>query len=156
MKIHLIAIGQKPPGWVVQGLEQYTKRMPDSCRVELIEVAAPKRTKSQSIEKLKAVEGERLLNAVPASSMVIALDEHGKMWRTMELANKLDGWQQDGRDVSLLVGGADGLSAPCLERAELRWSLSAMTLPHALVRIVVAEQLYRAWSVLQGHPYHRE
>ena len=108
-----------------------------------------------SAEQLKQQEGERLLAAVPKNSQVWALDCGGSHWSTEQLSEKLTDWLQSGQDITLLIGGPDGLSGDCLRRADLRWSLSALTLPHALVRVVLAEQLYRAWTIISGHPYHR-
>ncbi len=156
MRIRLIAVGQKMPGWVEQGYREYAKRLPRSCALELVEIPPGHRGKGASVERAMESEGQRMLAAIPASSRVVALDERGKGWTTAELARRLEGWLGDGRDLSLLVGGPDGLSAQCKGRAELSWSLSPLTLPHPLVRVVVAEQLYRAWSLIQGHPYHRQ
>lgn len=155
MNIHLIAIGTRMPAWVVSGYEEYARRMPPECRLRLVEIPPGRRGKSQSIESIKAGEGRRLLAAIPPRAGVIALDVAGQPWSTMALAARLRDWRQEGRDIALLVGGPDGLAAESLERAEQHWSLSALTLPHALVRILVAEQLYRAWTLLSGHPYHR-
>jgi 23S rRNA (pseudouridine1915-N3)-methyltransferase len=104
---------------------------------------------------MQAEEGRQILAAIPPQARVVALDVGGKGWDTATLATRVRDWMQEGRDVALLVGGPDGLSRDCLERAELRWSLSALTFPHALVRVIIAEQLYRSWSILAGHPYHR-
>ena len=155
MNIHLLAVGTRMPAWVTTGYEEYARRLPPECRLRLVEIPPGKRSKSQSVERVKAEEGRRLLAAVPPQSRVIALDVAGQSWSTDTLTARLSDWLQGGRDIALLVGGPDGLATECLERAELRWSLSALTLPHALVRVVVAEQLYRAWTVLSGHPYHR-
>jgi 23S rRNA (pseudouridine1915-N3)-methyltransferase len=123
--------------------------------VQLHEIASEKRGKGADLEAIKRREGERILNAIPEGSRVVALDVKGKQWSTEQLSEQMQGWMQDGRDVALMVGGPEGLSDACLQRAEQRWSLSALTLPHPMVRIVVAEQLYRAWSIIKGHPYHR-
>lgn len=143
------------PAWVATGYADYARRLPPECRLQLVEIAPGKRSKSQSIERLKTGEGHRLLAAIPPRAGVIALDVTGQSWSTATLAARMRGWLQGGRDIALLVGGPDGLAAECLERAELHWSLSALTLPHALVRVLVAEQLYRASTLLSGHPYHR-
>jgi 23S rRNA (pseudouridine1915-N3)-methyltransferase len=123
--------------------------------LNLVEIPAGKRSPSIDLIRQIRAEGERLLAAIPSGSRVIALDERGQEWNTVELAKRLTGWLQEGRDLSLLIGGPDGLDAACRDRAERLWSLSRLTLPHPLVRIVVAEQLYRAWSLLHHHPYHR-
>ncbi|MFV0446129.1 MAG: 23S rRNA (pseudouridine(1915)-N(3))-methyltransferase RlmH [Planctomycetaceae bacterium] len=154
MKLRIIAVGQRMPEWVVTAMADYIKRMPRDCRLELVEVAISQRGKDTVRGKLE--EGERLLAAVGSRDRVICLDVKGKSWSTPELSQRLDHWRHEGRDTSFLIGGPDGLSPACLQRAELSWSLSPLTLPHALARVVVAEQLYRAWSILAGHPYHRE
>lgn len=156
MQIYLITIGNRMPDWVKQGYQEYAKRLSgNDCRINLIEVPAMTRAKNADIMQIKENESALLLKAVPKNSQIIALDEHGQEWDTLTLANQLRTWQHDGRSLSLLIGGPDGLAASCLSRAEKIWSLSKLTLPHPLVRIIVAEQLYRAWSVLQKHPYHR-
>jgi 23S rRNA (pseudouridine1915-N3)-methyltransferase len=156
VKIHLIAVGNRMPRWVAEGYEHYAKRLPDSFRLVLHEIDPIKRGKSISAARVKTLESARILNAIPKGSSCIALDERGKERTTKDLATEINRWMQAGRDMSLLVGGADGLAPECLERASSQWSLSAMTLPHGLVRVVLAEQLYRAWSLLNSHPYHRE
>jgi 23S rRNA (pseudouridine1915-N3)-methyltransferase len=143
------------PAWVDEGYNEYARRMPRECRLVLNEIPLARRSKSQVVERAIKEEGQRMLAALPDRQQVIALDVKGRSWSTEQLAKQLDGWRQDGRDVSLLVGGPDGLAAECLQRADQTWSLSALTLPHPLVRVVLAEQLYRAWSLNSGHPYHR-
>lgn len=143
------------PAWVQAGYREYATRLPRECALNLIEIPAGKRSPNADLTRLIRAEGERLQAAVPSGSRIIALDERGREWNTAELADQLTGWLREGRDLSLLVGGPDGLDAPCRDRAEQLWSLSRLTLPHPLVRIVVAEQLYRAWSLLHHHPYHR-
>lgn len=155
MRIHLIAVGERMPSWVQQGHEEYAKRLPPECSLRLIEIAPGRRGKGSDLARAIQEEGERMLAAVPKGSLILALDERGKEWTTLELAEQLRDWLQGGRDVALLVGGPDGLAPACRDRAKEIWSLSRLTLPHPLVRVVVAEQLYRAWSVLQNHPYHR-
>lgn len=143
------------PSWVVEGYREYTKRLPRECSLQLVEIPPAKRHKSLSAEQARQQEGQAILAALPKDCSVVALDVRGKPWSTETLAAQLDDWLVSGRDVALLVGGPDGLSDACLERADQRWSLSALTYPHALVRIVLAEQLYRAWTINTGHPYHR-
>jgi len=155
MKLNLLAVGTKMPSWVTDGYQEYAKRMPRECSLHLHEIMPAKRGKSGSPAQWMREEGERILAAIPSSHHVVALDVKGKTWSTEQLADQLKNWQADGRDVSLIVGGPDGLTDECLQRANQRWSLSALTLPHPLVRIVMSEQLYRAWTVLQNHPYHR-
>jgi 23S rRNA (pseudouridine1915-N3)-methyltransferase len=155
MRIHLIAVGTRMPDWVVQGYQDYARRLPRECTLQLVEIPVARRSKSQSAEQAQHEEGRRMLAALPKDCAVIALDVQGQPWSTPALADQLQQWLGSGRDVALLVGGPDGLAPDCLARAERGWSLSALTFPHALVRILVAEQLYRAWSILHGHPYHR-
>jgi len=143
------------PGWVNTGTEEYAGRMPPQCQLLIREIAAEKRTKNSDLNRIRQSEGEKLLAAIPDGNLVITLDVKGKPWSTEQLAQQLDSWMMSGRDVSLLVGGPEGLSPACLQRAEQSWSLSPLTFPHPLVRIVVAEQLFRAWSILTNHPYHR-
>lgn len=155
LRIHLIAVGKRMPRWVTEGYQEYAKRMPPECRIELKEIAPGTRSGSADIKRVIETEGKQIINAVPAGSQVVAMEVDGARWDTATLAKQLSGWLQGGQDVSLMVGGADGLSAECRERAHCQWSLSPLTLPHALVRVVLAEQLYRAWTVVSGHPYHR-
>ncbi len=155
MYIDLICIGQKMPTYVEMGFKEYAKRLPAVCRLNLIEIPLRKRSKNADIVRLQRQEGEQMLAAIPQGAYVIALDELGKMWSSPQLSKQLAHWMQDYSRVALLVGGPEGLSAACLQRAQQHWSLSALTLPHQLVRIVVAEQLYRAWTLLNNHPYHR-
>jgi 23S rRNA (pseudouridine1915-N3)-methyltransferase len=155
LKIHLLAVGVRMPDWVKTGYLEYAGRLPRECALNLVEIPAGPRRPPTDLTRIVRAEGERLLAAVPSGSHLIALDERGREWSTVELAERLTGWLQAGRDLSLLVGGPDGLDAACRDRAEQLWSLSRLTLPHLLVRIVVAEQLYRAWSLLHHHPYHR-
>jgi len=155
MRIHLIAVGTRMPGWVSQGYQEYARRLPRECSLELTEIPLGQRSKAQSIERAMKEEGKRILAATTDSQHVVAMDVNGCGWSTENLADQLRDWMHSGRDVSLLVGGPDGLAVDCLARARQRWSLSPLTLPHPLVRIVLAEQLYRAWTVLSGHPYHR-
>ena len=155
MKLNLLAVGNKMPTWVTDGYQEYAKRLPRECSLILHEISPAKRGKSGSSAQWMREEGGRILAAIPDNHHVIALDVKGQTWSTEQLAQQVETWQADGRDVSLLVGGPDGLTDECLQRANQRWSLSALTLPHPLVRIIMAEQLYRAWTVLQNHPYHR-
>ncbi len=156
MRITVIAIGTRMPRWVAEGVEEYSRRMPRELKVDWRELPLARRGKDSSPEQLKAREGEQILKAIPAGDRVIALDVLGKSLSTEQLAQQLAGWQMSGDNYCLLIGGPDGLSAECLQRAERRWSLSDLTLPHPLVRIILAEQLYRAWTITVNHPYHRE
>jgi 23S rRNA (pseudouridine1915-N3)-methyltransferase len=155
MKLNLLAVGVKMPAWVTDGYQEYAKRLPRECSLDLHEINPAKRGKSGSAEQWKKEEGERILAAIPNDHRVVALEVKGKAWTTEQLATQLEGWNADGRDVSLIVGGPDGLSQDCIQRADQKWSLSPLTLPHPLVRVVMAEQLYRAWTITQNHPYHR-
>lgn len=155
MKLNLLAVGSKMPAWVTDGYHEYAKRLPRECSLHLNEITPAKRGKSGNAKMWMREEGERILAAIPDNHHVVALDVHGKSWSTEQLAEQLKSWMADGRDVSLIVGGPDGLTQDCLTRANQRWSLSPLTFPHPIVRIVMAEQLYRAWTVLQNHPYHR-
>jgi 23S rRNA (pseudouridine1915-N3)-methyltransferase len=155
MRIRLTAVGRRMPAWVAAGFSEYQQRLPAECPLLLTEVEAPARLKGSDAETIRRAEGERLLAAIPPRARVIALDVRGAAWSSEDLARRLQDWLMGGQDLVLLVGGPDGLDAGCLARAEARWSLSALTLPHMLVRVIVAEQLYRAFAILHGHPYHR-
>ena len=155
MRIHLLAVGQKMPAWVEQGYEAYAHRMPAEAKLELKEIAAGKRGKNADIKRILDDEAQRLKAAIPKSSYVVVLDVKGKAYSTEQLAKRMDDWMHIGRDICLLVGGPEGLSEKCRVLADEKWSLSALTFPHPLVRVILAEQLYRAWSVLRNHPYHR-
>ncbi|MHB8404731.1 MAG: 23S rRNA (pseudouridine(1915)-N(3))-methyltransferase RlmH [Gammaproteobacteria bacterium] len=155
MRIHLLAAGTRLPSWINSGFTEYAERLPPECRLRLKEVPLSARPRGGNAVKAMAGEGARMLAAMPADARVIALDVRGRSFSSEELAKQMTQWLRDGRDLVLLIGGPDGLAVDCLERAELTWSLSPLTLPHGLARVVVAEQLYRAWTILQGHPYHR-
>lgn len=155
MRLELIAVGERMPVWVETGYHEYAQRLPRECPLRLTEISAGRRTKGADLERLKREEGARMLAAIPKGANVVALEVDGTLWSTEDLADHLRRWFQDGRDVALLVGGPEGLASECSAAAQQRWSLSRLTLPHPLVRVVIAEQLYRAWSLLNGHPYHR-
>lgn len=155
MRIRLITITHHVPPWVKEGFQDYLRRLPHPWQLELIEIPAEKRTAHHPIARLREREGERLLSAAKATHRLIALDVKGECWSSEQLSQQMVKWQEDGRPIDLLVGGPDGLAASCLARAEKKWSLSALTFPHALVRIILAEQIYRAYAILQHHPYHR-
>ncbi len=155
MRIHLIAVGEKMPAWVVTGFEEYRKRLGVECSLQLVEIAAEKRGSATNTQRVLAKEAQRLLAAVPRGAHVIALERQGKDWSTRDLANRLQSWMQSGQDVVLLVGGPEGLAPEVLQQANEQWSLSPLTFPHAMVRIIVAEQIYRACSILKNHPYHK-
>ena len=156
MKIRLIAVGSKMPAWVETAFKTYAQRLPRDCQLELIEIPAAKRTRNQLASKWMEKEGELIQKAIEPSDWVVALDVEGHSWSTQKLAQQITNWQSKGCNVALLVGGPDGLSPECLKRANQRWSLSALTLPHSMVRVVLSEAIYRAWSVTVNHPYHRE
>jgi 23S rRNA (pseudouridine1915-N3)-methyltransferase len=156
LRLSLITASNRQPEWVDAGADDYAKRLRGRCTLEIKPVPLARRTSTTPVERAMHDEGERMLALVPQGAHVVALLETGKPWSTKELARKLEGWMQLGAPVSLLVGGPDGLSPECVARANERWSLSNLTLPHGLVRVVVAEALYRAWSLLENHPYHRE
>lgn len=156
MKINLIAIGKRMPSWVETGYSEYAKRLNNELILNLIELPLDKRNKNADVKRCLEHEGKNMLAAIPPHDRVIALDVQGHAWNTVQLATQLQQWRQDGSNISLLIGGPDGLAPDCLTRAETKWSLSMLTFPHPLVRIIVAEQIYRAWSILKQHPYHRE
>lgn len=155
MRILLTAVGERVPDWVRAGFDEYAARLPAQLRLELRTVRAGRRTKGADVARLVREEGVRLLAAVPANARVVALDRAGRALSTVELAGELQAQLAKGDDLALLVGGPEGLPEECLARADARWSLSRLTLAHALVRVVVAEQIYRAWSILNKLPYHR-
>jgi 23S rRNA (pseudouridine1915-N3)-methyltransferase len=155
LRLSLLTASNRQPDWVDAGAADYAKRVRGRCTLEIKTVPLARRTHRTPIERAIVEEGERLLAAVPAGAHVVALCEEGKPWSTKDLAAKLEGWMRLGAPVAFLVGGPDGLCPACIARANERWSLSRLTLPHGLVKIVVAEALYRAWSVLERHPYHR-
>lgn len=156
MKIRILTITHKFPQWVQEGYQEYTKRLPLSCALELIEIPAEKRNKNADIQRITQREGEKMLALIKPSHHIIALDVKGKYWSTEELAEHLNAWQQDGKNIDLLIGGPDGLSPSCLKQAKEKWSLSPLTFPHILVPLILAEQIYRAWTILNHHPYHRK
>ncbi|MCO4836955.1 MAG: 23S rRNA (pseudouridine(1915)-N(3))-methyltransferase RlmH [Oceanospirillaceae bacterium] len=155
MKIKLLAVGTKMPTWVTQGYDEYARRMPSDMQLQLQELGLGFRGKGADLKRAIAKEGEQMLSSIPAQDYVIALDVLGKPWSTQELAKQCGDWRMGGKNVTLLIGGPDGLADACLKRADKRWSLSPLTLPHPLVRVLLAEQIYRAWSLLNNHPYHK-
>ena len=155
MQILLLAVGTKMPAWVTQAYTDYAQRMPASCHLQLKEISAEKRTKNSNIKAIKEKEAAKLKQEIPKGSRVVALDVTGQSWSTEKLATRLEDWMMGGQDIALLVGGPDGLTHELLSLADEKWSLSQLTFPHPLVRVIVAEQLYRAYSITQNHQYHR-
>ena len=159
MKLRIISVGHKMPAWVTTACAEYTKRMPREASLEIIEIKPEKRAAGNSTENIQLIEAKRILEAA-GRDYIVALDERGQQPTTLELAEKfktwLDGSTTQGRDIALVIGGADGLHASVKQQANWLWSLSKLTMPHALVRVMLAEQLYRAMTVIQNHPYHRE
>lgn len=155
MKLITLAIGERLPEWARDAADEYRKRLPREWRFDLVEVR-PEKRQGQPVERIKAAESARLLERCPSDARIVALDEHGQEPTTRQLADWIADWQGEGRDTVLLIGGADGHAPELLERAEIKLALSKLTLPHALARVLLLEQLYRAASLLAGHPYHRE
>ncbi|MGR9115282.1 MAG: 23S rRNA (pseudouridine(1915)-N(3))-methyltransferase RlmH [Gammaproteobacteria bacterium] len=156
MQIQLISIGNRMPGWVQQGYDEYAKRLPKECELVLREIAPGRRGKNSDVARITKEEGERMLAAIGRDTHVVTLDVPGKAWSTEDLAQAMKRWLESGQNVALLVGGPEGLSDEAKRLARESWSLSNLTFPHPLVRVIVAEQIYRAWSILNHHPYHRE
>ena len=154
MRIQLIVVGARQPAWVQEAYAEYAGRLAAGCRLELLELPLARRGRAGNPRAMED-EGRRVLAALPARAHVVALERDGAPWSTAELAARLERWQALGVPIALLVGGPDGLAAACRDRAAEQWSLSPLTLPHGLVRVIVAEALYRAWSMRRGHPYHR-
>jgi 23S rRNA (pseudouridine1915-N3)-methyltransferase len=154
MRLLILSVGQKMPDWVAAGVREYAGRLPGNL-LQLVELPLGTRTKAGDPRRAQGEESQRLLKAIPDNAYVVALDPRGRSLTTEALAERLDGWLQGGRDVVFLIGGPEGLTDDCLTRSDERWSLSGLTFPHMLVRVIVAEQLYRAWTILRNHPYHR-
>ena len=155
MKLRIISVGHKMPSWVETACNEYIKRMPREMTIEIVEIKPDKRAAGKQSPQVQEAEAKRILEAA-GKDYLIALDERGASVTTLQLAERMKTWLTGGRDVSLVIGGADGLHADVKARADWLWSLSALTLPHGMVRVLLSEQLYRAWSVINGHPYHRE
>lgn len=155
MQLIIAAVGHKMPVWIEDGFGEYAKRMPPDCRIRLKEIKPVERSGSKTAETAMALERGRIEAVLPKGARIIALDEHGKDVTTMQLSQLLTQWQQDGRDVAFVIGGADGLDPALKSRADNLIRISSLTLPHGMVRVLLAEQLYRAWSITQNHPYHR-
>jgi len=155
MRLVVAAVGQRMPAWVQDAWQEYARRFPRGLALELRELPLLKRSRNADITAIREKEAKALLAAVPAGARVIALDERGKQWSTVDLARQMESWMLEGIDTGFLIGGPDGLPGSCLDQAHNHWSLGRLTLPHPLVRVILAEQLYRAWSITQNHPYHR-
>ncbi len=155
MKLRIISVGHKMPSWVEVACAEYIKRMPRDATVEIVEIKPEKRAAGNSTENIQRIEAKRILEAV-GQSLCIALDERGLELTTLQLADKFKDWQSLSRDVALVIGGADGLHVSVKQKADWLWALSKLTLPHLMVRVLLVEQLYRAYSVISNHPYHRE
>lgn len=155
MKTRLISVGERMPAWVADGFGEYRKRLTRELPLDLVEIALGARGKGRDPARAIVDEGAAVLAALQKDVHVVALDGRGKPWSSEQLAEQLARWRQSGRDLAILVGGPDGHAADVLARADQQWSLGPLTLPHMLVRLVVAEQLYRAVTILDGHPYHR-
>lgn len=156
MRVSVVCVGHKMPAWIQAGFGEYAKRLPPEIRLEVVELKPEEKTSGKTVEKARALEGERILAAIPDGATVYALDEKGRPVTTQGLSVLLAGWMRDATHPAFVIGGADGLSEAVRNRADKLVSLSALTLPHGLVRVLLAEQLYRAWTILAGHPYHRE
>ncbi len=156
MKFLILSVGHKIPDWVTAGFLEYAKRMPREAKIELLELKPEPRTSGKTPQQIMEAEALRILAALPQDCLRIALDERGASWTTRQLADRMGQWMGEGRDVAFIIGGADGLHESVKKNAQQLLALSAMTLPHAMVRVLLAEQLYRAHSLLHNHPYHRE
>jgi len=155
MQLLVAAVGQRMPNWVTEAWTEYARRMPAGLALSLREISLAKRGKNADTKRLTAVESKALFDAMPSRARVIALDLQGQPWSTEKLAIHLEQWMGEGRDVGFMIGGPEGIDTEIIQKADDRWSLGPLTLPHPLVRVVLAEQLYRAWTITQNHPYHR-
>jgi 23S rRNA (pseudouridine1915-N3)-methyltransferase len=156
MKLLILAVGHKMPSWITEGFNEYTKRMPREAKIELVEIKPEPRTTGKTVPQIMEAEAQRIRAALPPDALRIVLDERGSHWTTKQLAQQLQAWMGGGRDVAFIIGGADGLHESVRSSANQLLALSAMVLPHGMVRVLLAEQLYRAHSLLHNHPYHRE
>lgn len=155
MKLRVLAVGSRPPEWAAAAFEDFARRLPHPFSIGLDEIPLGKRRKGEAPDRAVAEEARRLRAAVPRGARIVALDRRGQAWSTERLAEHLSDWRGEGRDCAFLIGGPDGLDDALRGEADAVWSLGPLTLPHMLVRVIVAEQLYRAWSILENHPYHR-
>ncbi len=152
----IVAVGDRPPAWVEAAIADYLARIPRNLAPRLVEIAPGRQRRAGDVPRAVIDEGQRVLAAIPAGARLVLLDERGEVWRSTDLAKRLAAWSHDPRWIVFAIGGPDGHAEAVRARADAIWSLSALTLPHALVRVVLVEQLYRAWSINAGHPYHRE
>ena len=155
MRLLVAAVGQRMPRWVNEAWSEYTRRMPPGLKLSLREIPLAKRGKNADIPRLTSTESKLLFAAMPAPGRIIALDIDGQAWSTEKLASNLEQWMSEGRDIGFMIGGPDGIAAEITRKTDNRWSLGPLTLPHPMVRVVLAEQLYRAWTITRNHPYHR-
>jgi len=156
MKLLILAVGHKMPAWITEGYNEYTKRMPREAKIELVEIKPEPRTTGKTVAQIMEAEAQRIQAALPKDVLRIVLDERGKHWTTRQLTEQMKDWLSGGRDVAFIIGGADGLHESVRSSANQLLALSAMVLPHGMVRVLLAEQLYRAHSLMHNHPYHRE
>ncbi|PAU87686.1 23S rRNA (pseudouridine(1915)-N(3))-methyltransferase RlmH [Pseudomonas sp. WN033] len=155
MRLRLISVASRMPRWVEDGYQEYAKRLPPDLPLELVEIPLATRGKNADVARLMRREGEQMLAATQPGERIVTLEVNGRAWSTEQLAEQLERWRLEARTVNLMVGGPEGLAEEVQARSEQRWSLSPLTLPHPLVRILLAEQLYRAWTILNRHPYHK-
>ena len=155
LNIELLAAGTKPPAWIASGIQEYQKRLPRDWQFNIKEIPVTKRQKGEPVEKAIKQEGQRMMAALSPGSVVVTMDRNGQNWSTEQLAENIQEWQRESGKLQLLIGGPDGLAQECLDRANRSWSLSKLTFPHFMVRLLLAEQVYRAWSVINRHPYHK-
>ena len=155
MQFDIIAVGTKMPRWVQEAYTEYEKRLPKEWTPRLKELPLAHRGKSTNDERVRELEAQHIRNALPRQAHILALDVRGETWSTEQLATQMAQWRLSGKALALIIGGPDGLAPELLSAAHQRWSLSALTLPHPLVRVVLIEQVYRAWTILQNHPYHK-
>ena len=156
MKLFVVAVGLRMPEWIVTGYQEYARRMPREAKIELTAIKPEPRTTGKSTVQIMEAEAQRILAAVPQNALRVVLDEHGAAWTTRRLSERMRLWMKEGCDVAFIIGGADGLHESVKNQAHQLLALSAMTLPHAMVRVLLAEQIYRAYGLLHNHPYHRE
>ncbi len=156
MKLIIASVGHKTPDWIMAGFNEYAKRMPREAQISLLEIKPEPRTTGKTTMQIMQAEAQRIFTALPQNCLRIALDEHGIQPTTKQLAAQMQDWMREGRDIAFIIGGADGLHESVKQHAQRLLALSSLTLPHAVVRVILAEQLYRAYSLMHNHPYHRE